>query len=175
MHNSPFFFSAGSTAVVFLHGISEIWYSLRHQMVGAAAAGYRAIAPDLRSYGFSEPHSHPQNASFEDFVEDIVGILDFLHIPTAFLVGKDFGSWVAYLFSLSFFRRRSPGSCLFVSPSCLLIRNSAGIFLSVSTFSGGRWKVLSGRFSSFSPINSLLEWKSLNFYWNSKITNEKII
>ncbi|CAK9327451.1 unnamed protein product [Citrullus colocynthis] len=92
----------GSTAVVFLHGFPEIWYSWRHQMVAAAAAGYRAICPDLRGCGFSDPHPHPPNASFEDFVEDIIGILDFLHIPKAFLVGKDFGSWIAYLVSLFF-------------------------------------------------------------------------
>lgn len=110
------FFSAGSTAVVFLHGFPEIWYSWRHQMVAAAAAGYRAICPDLRGYGFSDPHPHPQNASFEDFVEDIVGILDFLLIPKAFLVGKDFGSWIAYLFSL-FFPGKVAESCLSLSHS----------------------------------------------------------
>lgn len=71
-------------------------------MVAAAAAGYRAISPDLRGYGFSDPHPQPQNASFDDFVQDTLAILDFLHIPKAFLVGKDFGSWVVYLFSLIF-------------------------------------------------------------------------
>ncbi|RLN00344.1 bifunctional epoxide hydrolase 2-like [Panicum miliaceum] len=34
--------------VVFLHGFPEIWYSWRHQMLAAAATGYRAVAPDWR-------------------------------------------------------------------------------------------------------------------------------
>ncbi|GMN50840.1 hypothetical protein TIFTF001_020001 [Ficus carica] len=92
--------TAGSTAVVFLHGFPEIWYSWRHQMVAAANAGYRAIAPDLRGYGLSEPHPQPRKASFHDFVEDTLAILDFFNIEKAFLVGKDFGSWPVYLFCL---------------------------------------------------------------------------
>ncbi|PON96090.1 Epoxide hydrolase-like [Trema orientale] len=92
----------GSTAVVFLHGFPEIWYSWRHQMIAVAQAGYRAIAPDLRGYGLSEPHPEPQKASFNDFVEDTLSILDFFNIEKAFLVGKDFGSWPVYLFCLTY-------------------------------------------------------------------------
>ncbi|KAI3947569.1 hypothetical protein MKW92_016812 [Papaver armeniacum] len=41
----------GDSVVVFLHGFPEIWYSWRHQMIAAAKAGYRAIAPDFRDFG----------------------------------------------------------------------------------------------------------------------------
>ncbi|EEF43241.1 bifunctional epoxide hydrolase 2 [Ricinus communis] len=91
---------SGSLAVVFIHGFPEIWYSWRHQMIAIANAGYRAIAPDLRGYGLSEPHPQPEKASFNDFVEDTVAILDYYQIQKAFLVGKDFGSWPVYLLSL---------------------------------------------------------------------------
>lgn len=90
----------GSSVVVFVHGFPEIWYSWRHQMVAVAKAGYRAIAPDLRGYGLSDPHPQLDKASFNDFVEDIVAILDHFLIDKAFLVGKDFGSWPVYLISL---------------------------------------------------------------------------
>ncbi|KAL5540812.1 hypothetical protein UlMin_017156 [Ulmus minor] len=90
----------GSTAVVFLHGFPEVWYSWRHQMMAISKAGYRAIAPDLRAYGLSEPNPEPEKASFDDFVQDTLAILDFLNIEKAFLVGKDFGSWPVYLLSL---------------------------------------------------------------------------
>ncbi|KAF3451509.1 hypothetical protein FNV43_RR07604 [Rhamnella rubrinervis] len=90
----------GSRVVVFIHGFPEIWYSWRHQMISLAKAGYRVIAPDLRGYGLSQPHPLLHEASFDDFVEDTLSILDSLHIQKAFLVGKDFGSWAVYLFSL---------------------------------------------------------------------------
>uniref|UniRef100_A0A803M9I2 AB hydrolase-1 domain-containing protein n=1 Tax=Chenopodium quinoa TaxID=63459 RepID=A0A803M9I2_CHEQI len=38
--------------ILFLHGFPELWYSWRHQLLSAAAAGYRAVVPDLRGYGF---------------------------------------------------------------------------------------------------------------------------
>ncbi|PHT90562.1 hypothetical protein T459_05675 [Capsicum annuum] len=44
--------SGNSPVVVFLHGFPEIWYSWRRQMMAVAKAGYRAIAPDFRGYGF---------------------------------------------------------------------------------------------------------------------------
>ncbi|XP_021597782.1 epoxide hydrolase A isoform X4 [Manihot esculenta] len=69
-------------------------------MVAVAKAGYHAIAPDLRGYGLSEQHPQPDKASFNDFVEDTIGILDCFQIHKAFLVGKDFGSWPVYLLSL---------------------------------------------------------------------------
>ncbi|MQL85601.1 hypothetical protein Taro_018110 [Colocasia esculenta] len=37
--------------VLLLHGFPEVWYSWRHQIVGLASHGYRAVAPDLRGYG----------------------------------------------------------------------------------------------------------------------------
>src|SRR5690348_12552136 len=37
--------------VVLLHGFPESWYSWRHQLGALAAAGYHAVAPDLRGYG----------------------------------------------------------------------------------------------------------------------------
>ncbi|KAL6641260.1 hypothetical protein ACP70R_019441 [Stipagrostis hirtigluma subsp. patula] len=92
--------------VVFLHGFPEIWYSWRHQMVAVAAAGYRAIAPDWRGYGLSDQPPEAEEVSYDDVLDDLLGILDALSIPKvkAFLVGKDFGAIPAYDFAL-----RHPG------------------------------------------------------------------
>lgn len=92
----------GPTTVMFLHGFPEIWYSWRHQMIAVANAGYRAIAPDYRGYGLSDPPPEPEKTEFVDFVHDMVAILDALDIPKVFLVGKDFGSPVAYLIALMY-------------------------------------------------------------------------
>ena len=40
--------------VVFVHGFHELAYSWRHQMLAYAAAGLRAIAPDMRGYGLTD-------------------------------------------------------------------------------------------------------------------------
>ena len=41
-------------AVLFCHGFPAIWSSWRSQMEAVAAAGFRAIAPDMRGYGQSD-------------------------------------------------------------------------------------------------------------------------
>lgn len=69
-----------SPAVVFLHGFPEIWYSWRHQMIGVANAGFRAIAPDFRGYGLSDHGVEPEKTSFSDLLYDTVAILDSLNI-----------------------------------------------------------------------------------------------
>jgi pimeloyl-ACP methyl ester carboxylesterase len=40
--------------VVLCHGWPELWYSWRHQLAALAAAGFRAVAPDMRGYGETE-------------------------------------------------------------------------------------------------------------------------
>ncbi|KAL2244813.1 UNVERIFIED_CONTAM: Epoxide hydrolase A [Sesamum indicum] len=91
--------SGSSPAVVFLHGFPEVWYSWRHQMIAVAKAGYRAVAPDYRGYGLSDPPPEPGEATYADFLADLLALLDALSIPKAFLVAKDFGVRVACLFA----------------------------------------------------------------------------
>lgn len=71
----------GSKTVLFCHGFPEIWYSWRHQMVAVAKAGYRAIAPDYRGYGLSDPPFVPEKTTFVDFADDLHSLLHFLGIP----------------------------------------------------------------------------------------------
>lgn len=49
-------------------------------MIAVANGGYHAIAPDLRGYGLSEHHPDLEKASFDDFVEDTIAILDYFQI-----------------------------------------------------------------------------------------------
>ncbi|XP_047943159.1 bifunctional epoxide hydrolase 2-like [Salvia hispanica] len=69
-------------------------------MIAVAEAGFRAIAPDYRGYGLSDPPPEPDKASFKDLVADLLSLLDALAIQKAFVIGKDFGAVVAYLFAL---------------------------------------------------------------------------
>ena len=47
-------------AVLFCHGFPDTAYTWRKQMRAVAAAGYRAIAPDMRGFGRS---SAPEDAA----------------------------------------------------------------------------------------------------------------
>ncbi|KAJ6416565.1 hypothetical protein OIU84_002426 [Salix udensis] len=91
---------AGPKVVVFLHGFPEIWYSWRHQMICLAGAGFRAIAPDYRGYGLSDPPPVPEKTTFGDLISDLLAILDFLEITKVVLVAKDFGAKPAYMLAL---------------------------------------------------------------------------
>ncbi|MET0458609.1 MAG: alpha/beta fold hydrolase, partial [Ilumatobacteraceae bacterium] len=55
--------------VVLAHGFPELAYSWRHQLPALAAAGYHAVAPDMRGYGRT---SRPDDV--EDY--DIIHLTD---------------------------------------------------------------------------------------------------
>ena len=74
------------------HGFPESWYSWRHQLGGLAAAGFHAVAPDMRGYGKSDrPEAIDQYTLFH-LVGDLVGLLDALEAKTAVIVGHDWGA-----------------------------------------------------------------------------------
>ncbi|HEY2612605.1 MAG TPA: alpha/beta hydrolase [Reyranella sp.] len=78
------------------HGFPESWYSLRQQLGALAAAGFHAVAPDMRGYGKSDrPEAIDQYTLFH-LVGDMVGLLDALGAPTAVIVGHDWGATVAW-------------------------------------------------------------------------------
>jgi pimeloyl-ACP methyl ester carboxylesterase len=82
--------------VLLCHGFPESWYSWRHQLGALAAAGFHAIAPDMRGYGKSDrPEAIDQYTLFH-LVGDMVGLLDALEAPTAVIVGHDWGATVAW-------------------------------------------------------------------------------
>ncbi|KVH89557.1 uncharacterized protein LOC112526342 [Cynara cardunculus var. scolymus] len=91
-----------SPVVLFLHGFPEIWYTWRYQMVAVANAGFRAIAPDYRGFGLSDVPAEPEKTTFAALIEDITTILCSLAISKVFVIGKDFGSMVGYIFAVFF-------------------------------------------------------------------------
>jgi pimeloyl-ACP methyl ester carboxylesterase len=87
----------GSGPLVLLaHGFPESWYSWRHQIDALAAAGFHAVAPDMRGYGKSDqPEAIDQYTIFH-LVGDMVGVLDALQAPRAVIVGHDWGAAIAW-------------------------------------------------------------------------------
>ena len=82
--------------VLMCHGFPESWYSWRHQLGALAAAGFHAVAPDMRGYGKSDaPEAIDQYTLFH-LVGDMVGLLDALEVKDAVIVGHDWGGPVAW-------------------------------------------------------------------------------
>lgn len=82
--------------VLFVHGWPESWYSWRHQISALAAAGYRAVAPDMRGYGKSDKPAAVEDYDVKHTTADLIGILDALGERQAFLVGHDWGSIISW-------------------------------------------------------------------------------
>ncbi len=82
--------------VILAHGWPESWYSWRHQLPALAAAGYHAVAPDMRGYGASSAPHAVEAYDITHTSADLVGIIDALGEDQAVLVGHDWGSIIAW-------------------------------------------------------------------------------
>lgn len=81
--------------VLLVHGFPESWYSWRHQLPALAAAGYRAVAIDVRGYGRSSRPAAADAYRMLDLVEDNVCAVHALGEEKAVVVGHDWGSNIA--------------------------------------------------------------------------------
>jgi pimeloyl-ACP methyl ester carboxylesterase len=122
--------------VLMCHGFPECWYSWRHQLAALSAAGFHAVAPDMRGYGQSDRPEAIDQFTLLHLVGDIVGVLDALGAEQAVIAGHDFGAGVAWaaallrpdrfpaVIALSVpFRPRSP-----VVPTSVMPRSDSAIF-----------------------------------------------
>ncbi|ANO52277.1 alpha/beta fold hydrolase [Woeseia oceani] len=87
-------------AVLLLHGFPELAYSWRHQLPALAAAGYRAIAPDLRGYGQSSRPEAVEEYRIECLIDDMTGLLAALELKNAVIAAHDWGALLAWQMAL---------------------------------------------------------------------------
>jgi pimeloyl-ACP methyl ester carboxylesterase len=91
------FAEAGAGPLVLLcHGFPESWYSWRHQLGALAAAGFHAVAPDMRGYGQSDRPEAIDQYTLLHLVGDMVGLADALGADAAVIAGHDWGAPVAW-------------------------------------------------------------------------------
>lgn len=84
-------------AVLLLHGFPDTSSLWRHQIPALVAAGFRAIAPDLRGRGRTEVLPRVEDYALPAMVPDMVALLDALRIDRAHVVGHDFGAALSWL------------------------------------------------------------------------------
>ncbi len=82
--------------VVFSHGFPESAYSWRHQLPALAAAGYHAIAPDQRGYGYSSVPRDVAAYGIGHLTADLNALLDDLGKAQAIFVGHDWGAMIVW-------------------------------------------------------------------------------
>lgn len=82
--------------VVLCHGFPECWYSWRYQLPALAAAGFHAVAPDMRGFGGTDRPDAIEQYTMLHLVGDIVALVDALGAEQAVVVGHDGGAGVAW-------------------------------------------------------------------------------
>jgi pimeloyl-ACP methyl ester carboxylesterase len=86
--------------VVLCHGFPESWYSWRHQLPAIAAAGFRAVALDMRGYGGTSKPQAISAYSLSYLVGDVIGAIAALGEKHAVVMGHDWGGPVAWYSAL---------------------------------------------------------------------------
>lgn len=82
--------------VLFCHGWPESWYSWRHQLQAVSAAGFRAVAPDMRGYGGTQSPEPIDQYTLFHLVGDMAELVKALGETRAVIVGHDWGAPVAW-------------------------------------------------------------------------------
>lgn len=84
----------GGPLVLLLHGFPAFWWCWRDQLPALAAAGYRAVAMDLRGYGGSD--KTPDGYDPTTLAGDVAGVVKALGEREAVLVGTGWGGYVGW-------------------------------------------------------------------------------
>jgi len=84
-------------AVLLIHGFPDSSHLWRHQVPALAAAGFRAIAPDLRGFGASDRPAEVSAYGLMRIVKDMLALLDALGVESAHVLCHDFGAAVGWL------------------------------------------------------------------------------
>ena len=82
--------------VLLLHGFPEFWYAWAPQIPALAAAGIRAVAPDLRGYNLSEKPPGVAAYRLETLTADVAALIRHFGAAPAAVVGHDWGGVIAW-------------------------------------------------------------------------------
>lgn len=90
-------YSAGEgPPIILVHGWPEIAYSWKNQLPALSDAGYRAIAPDLKGFGYSDAPADKSLYDIRHMTDDLARLLDALSIEKAIFCGHDWGGAIVW-------------------------------------------------------------------------------
>ncbi|MBC7506357.1 MAG: alpha/beta hydrolase [Sandarakinorhabdus sp.] len=90
----------GPDVALCLHGFPESRFSWRHQLPALAAAGWHAVAPDLRGYGGSSRPTKQRDYHIDHLVADAAALFDALGARRRLLIAHDWGALIAWVFAI---------------------------------------------------------------------------
>ncbi|MFW2341455.1 alpha/beta fold hydrolase [Brevundimonas sp.] len=82
--------------VLLIHGFPELGISWQAQVEALAAAGWHAVAPDMRGYGGTDKPGGADQHTILHLVGDMVDLVRALGHETCVVVGHDWGAPVAW-------------------------------------------------------------------------------
>lgn len=83
--------------VLLLHGYPQTRHTWRRELIGVAAAGLRACAPDQRGYSAGARPAGIEAYRIEHLVDDVLRMADTLDAERFHLVGHDWGGHLAWI------------------------------------------------------------------------------
>lgn len=86
--------------VLLLHGFPEFWWSWRHQMQALSAAGYHAVAPDLRGFNLSDKPRSADDYAMPLLTEDAARVIRHFGRSSAVIAGHDWGGAIGWHFAM---------------------------------------------------------------------------
>ena len=108
--------------VIMLHGLTSNITALQPE-VERLCQSFEVIAIDSRGHGRSEK---PASYTLQDHIDDVLGVMDALHLPSVSLIGTSMGSYIAQGVAA-----KQPGR---VSKLVLIVPKSNGKTSSVARF-----------------------------------------
>ncbi|MEP6549727.1 MAG: alpha/beta hydrolase [Gemmatimonadales bacterium] len=88
-----------SPPVLLVHGFGCSVYVFRRNMPALAAAGFRAIAIDLKGHGLSDKPVAPDEYTIDSLVEHLHDVVDALDLNRPALIGHSLGGSLIYHFA----------------------------------------------------------------------------
>ncbi|MEN3281680.1 MAG: epoxide hydrolase 4 [Solirubrobacteraceae bacterium] len=87
--------------VVLVHGFPEFWFGWRLQIPALATAGFRVVAPDMRGYNLSSRPAGVAAYGTDRVAADLHDLIRDRGAERAFLVGHDWGAFVAWVTAMN--------------------------------------------------------------------------
>ncbi len=99
-HGTAYFCSGSNPeTIVFVHGVgmlSAVW----QPQLKYFSSSYQTLAYDLLGHGKSP--MPPEEASLDDYVEQLNDLVEFLEVPSFYLVGHSIGAIISVAFALKY-------------------------------------------------------------------------